>query len=96
MAKGVGVGFLDAMTAVTKQINGSLPTSFDVSGSYTANGSANGASQTEGLVNGLAAVMGAQGGGTYIIQNILDSKVISQTLFDPLKDVAKQRGVAWA
>ena len=68
-----------------------LPTSFDaeVQAQTTSN-------LVNGLVSGLSSVMG---GGVsaqpVILQVNLDSKTIAQTIFDPLRSVAVQRGVSY-
>ncbi len=90
MAQGLGVGFEKEMAAVTKQINNSIPTDVTMTGQYQAT-----AKMGEGIVNGLAGLMGGQAnGGTYTINVLLDGKTVAQTVFDPLRNVAKQRGVA--
>ncbi len=50
----------------------------------------------EGIVNGLAGIMPQHNSQPIIIQNILDGKMISQTIWDPLQSVAKQKGVAFS
>lgn len=47
------------------------------------------------IINGVAGVMGGGSGGTYVINVQLDKKTIATTVFDPLRDVARQRGVAF-
>jgi hypothetical protein len=60
----------------------------DVNTTITAN-------LVNGLVGGLSSVF-ANGSNSrpITLQVILDSKTIAQTIFDPLKNVSKQRGVA--
>ena len=87
MAAGLGKGFGAEMRGVAKQINDSIPTSIDSQINATAR-------MGEGIVNGMAALMPQ--GGTYVIQTVLDGRVIAETIFDPLKSVSKQRGVALA
>jgi phage-related protein len=89
LAAGIGVGFQDKMRDVAKQMNDSIPTSF-TSPTITATSRA-----MEGAVNGMAALMGNQA-STFIIQTVLDGRVIAETIFDPLKSVSRQRGVALA
>ncbi len=49
----------------------------------------------EDIVNGLAPLMsGATATGPITINLVVDKKVLAQTIFDPLRDVSKQRGVA--
>jgi phage-related protein len=85
MAAGLGVGFENEMNNVAKQINASVPTNVQMNGSV---------SQAEGLVNGLASVIGSQSGGHYTINLVVGEKTLASVLFDPLRNVAKQRGVA--
>ena len=51
----------------------------------------------EDIVNGLAPLMsgGAAATGPITINLVVDKKVLAQTIFDPLRDVSKQRGVAF-
>lgn len=93
MAQGIGVGFEKEMSAVTRQINSSIPTDVTMTGQYQAN-----AIMGENIVNGLAGVLGGQAnGGTYNINVMLpDGTVLARAIFDPLKDVSKQKGVALA
>jgi phage-related protein len=90
MAQGLGVGFEAEMNKVAKQIQNSIPTTMetDVNTTITAN-------LVNGLVGGLSSVF-ANGSNSrpITLQVILDSKTIAQTIFDPLKNVSKQRGVA--
>ena len=85
MALGLGAGFEREMNGVAKRINKSVPTSIDMKGQY----------QVEGIVNGLSGVIGRQPMQNQTIQIVLDSKVIAQTIFDPLRNVTRQRGVAF-
>lgn len=52
----------------------------------------------EGIVNGLAAVIGnvGTGGGNYTINLQVDDKTLASVVFDPLKDLIKQKGEALA
>jgi hypothetical protein len=88
MAQGLGEGFGAEMQGVAKQINDSIPTSFDSQINATAR-------MGEGIVNGMAAVMGTQG-GSYTINVNLDGQTAASVLFDPLRGVIKQKGVALA
>lgn len=88
MAAGLGIGFSEEMGNVAKKINASVPTDIKMQGTY----------QAEGIVNGLAAVMGGSGvsGGSYTINVNIDGRTAASVLFDPLRNVAKQKGVALA
>jgi len=88
MAAGLGVGFAGEMNSVAKKINSSIPTDVKMQGTY----------QAEGIVNGLAAVMGGSNalGGSYTINVNIDGRTAASVLFDPLRNVAKQKGVALA
>lgn len=90
MAEGIGEGFTDQMKKVSQQMNASIPRSFDANPTITAT-----TKMGEGIVNGMAALMGVNHGGTIILQTVLDGKVIAQSTFDPLKSIARQRGVAF-
>lgn len=79
----------NAIDGVAKQMSIGIPTSIDVNGTVNAN-----ARMLEGAVNGMASVMGVAGGGTYILQTILDGKIIAQSVFDPLKALEVQKGTA--
>lgn len=91
MAEGVGVGFQDAMNNVSKQIQSSIPIEMktDVNTTISTN-------IVNGLVGGLSSVIGSnsQVSKPITLQVVLDSKVIAQTIFNPLKEVSRQRGVA--
>jgi phage-related protein len=91
LAAGIGVGFQDKMRDVAKQMNDSIPTSF-TSPTITATSRA-----MEGAVNGMAALMGAQGGGTSTFNLVLqDGTVLANFIFDPLRGIIRQKGVALA
>ena len=47
-----------------------------------------------GIVSGLSAVMGSGNTQPITLQVNMDGKTIAQTIFDPLKEVSRQRGVA--
>lgn len=96
-----------AARQVASTVASVIPSSFDTSvqvsaASTAALNAANNKTDTsakmgESIVNGMAAVMGnTQKGGTYTIQVLLDKKVIAETIFDPLKAVANQKGVKLA
>ena len=89
MAQGIGVGFEKEMSAVTKQINNSIPTDVTMTGQYQAT-----AKMGEGIVNGLSGLMQQGNSQPIIFQTFLNGKMIAQEMFDPLRNVAKQRGVA--
>lgn len=57
----------------------------------TANSSKN---MVSDIVNGLAAVVGSGASGNITVNLVVDKKILAQTIFDPLKEVGKQRGVA--
>ena len=90
LAAGIGVGFTGQMKSVAKQMNASIPTSFD-SPTIRATTRA-----LEGSVNGMAALMGAQGGGNYTINVVLpDGKALASVVFDPLRALSSRRGSRW-
>ena len=89
MAEGMGVGFTSTMNSVREQMEDSIPTAFDVSTQdHTA-------TLVNGLVGGLSSVLGNSGKQVITLQVNLDSRTIAQTVFDPLKNVATQRGVSY-
>lgn len=90
MAQGLGVGFETEMNKVAKQIQNSVPTTVDTDVNATIT-----TSLVNGLMGGLSSVFANSLGGSPItLQVVLDSKTIAQAIFDPLKDVSRQRGVA--
>jgi phage-related protein len=89
MAEGMGVGFEKQMSSVKKQIQDSIPTSLDVPESTRA------ADVVNGIVSGLSSAAVGGSSQPIILQVTLDSRVIAQTIFDPLRSVAVQRGVAY-
>ena len=89
MAEGMGVGFTTTMKSVREQMEDSIPVSFDTA---TQN---NTATLVNGLVGGLSSVLGSSCQQTVTLQVNLDSRTIAQTVFDPLKNVAMQRGVSY-
>ena len=89
MGQGVGVGFVRRMKSVAREIADSIPV--PVPESQTAAAERIG----EATVNGIAAAM--QGGGApasspIVVQVQLDRKTIAQAIYDPLKQVGRQRG----
>ena len=89
MAQGIGVGFTRRMDSVSREITASIP-SVDT---FTARERAS-AGMVNGIVSGLSAVMGSGNTQPITLQVNMDGKIIAQTIFDPLKDVSRQRGVA--
>jgi septal ring factor EnvC (AmiA/AmiB activator) len=90
MAQGLGIGFESEMNKVARQIQNSVPTTLeaDVNTTITTN-------LVNGLIGGLASVFANGSTGRPVtLQVVLDSKTIAQTIFDPLKDVSRQRGVS--
>lgn len=87
MAQGLGVGFSRAMTGVAEQINNSVPSEVYVNGNYAIG---------EGVVNGLSTIMNSQSSNKnpIVIQLQVDKRTLAEVMFDPLKGVSKQRGVA--
>lgn len=85
MAQGLGVGFTDQMHSVVRQINNSIPVP-SVDNSPIAK-------IVEGGVNGLASVVqGAGGTAPIVLQVHLNDREIASAIYDPLRDVARQRG----
>ncbi len=89
MAQGIGVGFTRRMDSISREITASIP-SVDA---LTARERAS-AGMVNGIVSGLSAVMGSGNTQTITLQVNMDGKTIAQTIFDPLKDVSRQRGVS--
>lgn len=89
MAQGIGAGFTQRMDSVSREITASIP-SVDA---LTARERAS-AGMVNGIVSGLSAVMGSGNTQPITLQVNMDGKTIAQTIFDPLKDVSRQRGVA--
>jgi phage-related protein len=90
MAEGMGVGFTEEMNGVRKQMQDSIPTSFDTSVETSPM-----TDMVNGLVSGLSSAVSGGSNQPIVLQVNLDSKTIAQTIFDPLKSVAMQRGVAY-
>lgn len=88
MAQGVGVGFAGAMPKVSNGIISAMMAPID----RASNGGIYNA--TAAAVNGMAAVGSVSSTQTIIIPVHLNGKQIAEVVFDPLKKVAKQRGVA--
>ena len=80
------------MSNLASDMETALPTSFDaeIQAQNTSN-------LVNGLVSGLSSVMGSGSVSAQpiILQVNLDSKTIAQTIFDPLRSVAVQRGVSY-
>lgn len=89
MAQGIGVGFTRRMDSISREITASIP-SVDA---LTARERAS-AGMVNGIVSGLSAVMGSGSTQPITLQVNMDGKTIAQTIFDPLKDVSRQRGVS--
>lgn len=87
MAEGMGVGFEKKMNDVRVQMERSIPTFGGVHTNTTQD-------LVNGLIGGLSPMLSGAGGGNITLKVNLDSKTIAKTVFDPLKDVSKQRGVA--
>jgi predicted nucleic acid-binding Zn-ribbon protein len=83
MALGLGEGFETQMKKVSREMNAAIPTTFG-----------NTTNLATDMINGLMGINPAMGGQPITLQVTLDSKVIAQTIFDPLKSVSRQRGVA--
>lgn len=89
MGQGVAVGFLDAMKKSRATIDNAIMAPFS---GITSDDLYNAAAAT---VNGIGVqASGATGAQTIIIPVNLNGKQIAEVVFDPLKNVAKQRGVA--
>ena len=88
MAQGVGVGFAGAMPKVSDGIISAMMAPID----RASNGGIYNA--TAAAVNGMAAAGSVSGSQTIVIPVNLNGKQIAEVVFDPLKKVAKQRGVA--
>ena len=78
-----------SLSAIKKQIQDSIPTSLDVPETARA------ADVVNGIVSGLSSAAVGGSSQPIILQVTLDSRVIAQTIFDPLRSVAVQRGVAY-
>jgi phage-related protein len=90
LADGIGVGFLGQMETVAQQMNDSIPTSFDAPLMSATR------QTVEGAVNGMAALMAGNSGGTYNINLVVDGRTLASVVFDPLRGEARRRGVALA
>lgn len=82
MAQGLGKGFTEQMREVTRQINASIPTTVSPT-----------VKMGEGIVNGLAGIIPQQSNQPIIIQLVADGKTLAQTVYDPLNNIARQKGV---
>lgn len=87
-AQGYGIGFIDKMKNVSKDIAAAMPVSID-----TATNS-NILKAAEATVNGMSA--GNLGGvqSPIIIQLQVSAETLAEIVFDPLRNVSKQRGVS--
>lgn len=87
-AQGYGIGFIDEMKNVSKDIAAAMPVSID-----TATNS-NILKAAEATVNGMSA--GNLGGvqSPIIIQLQVSAETLAEIVFDPLRNVSKQRGVS--
>lgn len=89
LAQGVGVGFLDQFKRTQEQIAAALmqPIRRAATGDEVYNAAS-------GIVNGINAGSVAAAGGTQtiIIPVNLNGRQIAQVIYDPLRQVAKQRG----
>lgn len=91
MAEGLGVGFTGQMNSVARQINQSIPTIADPMLQTNR--------AVEGMVNGLAPMFSmsqAQSGQPIILQTFLDGRMVAQSVYDPLRDLSRQKGVSLA
>lgn len=86
MAEGMGVGFADKMNSVRNQMENAIPTTLSSFGGIST------ADLVNGLVGGLSPMLATSGGQNVTLKVNLDGKTIAKTVFDPLKDVSKQRG----
>ena len=85
MARGLGVGFSDGMSAVQRQMQQAVPT-LDLSAMQDL---------TAGLVTGLRGLTtgGAAAAAAPITLKVyLDKREIAEEIFDPLSDVSRRRG----
>ena len=89
MAEGMGVGFEKEMNTVRKQMENAIPTTLS-----SLNGGLSTADLVNGLVGGLSPVLAGANGKPIELKVNLDGKTVAKTVFDPLKDVSKQRGVS--
>lgn len=90
MAEGMGAGFEKQMDSVRQQMEDSIPTSFN-----TEIEASPASDIVNGIVSSLSSVAGQNSTQTIVLQVQLDSKTIAQTIFDPLRSVAVQRGVSY-
>lgn len=88
MAAGLGVGWLNEMQNINEDIKLGLISTQDT---LTNAGIMN---ATAAAVNGINAsnIMTANNGQPVYVQVVLDGRQIAQAVFDPLKQVSKQRG----
>ena len=88
MAEGMGVGFEKEMNTVRRQMENAIPTTL---GSF---GGVSTADLVNGLVGGLSPVLAGANGKPIELKVNLDGKTVAKSVFDPLKDVSRQRGVS--
>ena len=88
MAEGMGVGFTKEMNTVRKQMENAIPTTLSGVGNFST------ADLVNGLVGGLSPMLAGAGGQSITLKVNLDGKTVAKSVFDPLKDVSKQRGVS--
>lgn len=86
LADGLGVGFVEEMKSVTDDIIGAIPRGTDAATNSSLLKAA------EATVNGMA-VNNQPYAQPIILQVQLDKRTIAETIFDPLKNVSRQRGV---
>ena len=99
MAQGLGEGFTSSMSGIAAEMENVIPTNFDSRIQYAVKQTTEPSTTQamEGAVNGLAAIMGNQPqGGNYTINLVLPNGTkLAEVLFDPLRNVARQKGVAF-
>jgi hypothetical protein len=92
MAEGLGEGWASGIEGVKREIARSMPTVRDAG--VTAD---LGADIVNGLMGGLPSVMGSSGAqAPIIVQVVLNDRVMSETLYDPLQQVGRRRGLVSA
>ncbi len=102
MAQGIGVGFVNTMKAVSRQMANAIPSDFESTVNYAASSNVTNEPSTsqvgEGIVNGLSAVLAANAanntsGGTYHINVMLpNGEVLARAIFNPLLQESRRRG----
>lgn len=87
MAQGLELGFARQMEDVRSNMARSMTP--EAPALKAAEGTVN------GILSGLAGMLPQAGGGTYIIKVVLSNdKELASVVFDPLQEIAKQRGVS--